>query len=159
MIRGISDKKDELEQKIKDLETKNEELTNNWKRALADYQNLTKRIAEEKQELGVFVAKDLLKKILEILDLLEEAQKHLKDPGLDLIIKKFQTFLEQEKVVRIETKDKVFDPRTMECVEVREGNEEEKIAEEVSAGYKLDEQVLRVAKVKVFKKQIKGDYM
>ena len=161
----IKQEKEELERLIKDLEEK-------WKRALADYQNLEKRVASQRQEVAALAAKDLILKLLPVGDNLNLATRHLKDQGLDLTVRHFWQVLTDEGLTKIEVEGKEFDPREMECVEVIEGEKEGKVAEEVRAGYYLKDRVLRVAQVKVFKKKInykaeemakselqKGDYM
>ncbi|MDP3998432.1 MAG: nucleotide exchange factor GrpE [bacterium] len=141
------DKVAQLEILVRDLEEK-------WKRALADYQNLEKRVESRRQEVAAFAAKGLILKLLPVGDTLNLAARHLKDQGLDLAIGHFRQILESEGLEKIETEGKDFDPNEMECVEVVEGENEGKVAEEVRAGYLLEGKVLRVAQVKVFKKQI-----
>lgn len=125
-----------------------ENLENQLKRALADYQNLERRITEEK---GVWIRlanKDLILKLLPVLDNLFLAQKHISDEGLSLSVKKFLDALSDEGVERIETENKDFDPNTMECVSVIAG-EENKVLEEVRPGFIMNETVLRPAQVLV----------
>lgn len=123
-------------------------LENQLKRALADYQNLEKRIAEEKSSWIKAANKDLLLKLLPGLDSLLLAQKHTQDSGIGLSIKHFLDILEQEGVRKIETIGRDFDPNLMEAVSTAEG-ENGKIIEEVRSGYTLFGQVLRPAQVVV----------
>lgn len=150
----IDDKKNEFEQKIEELETKNEELTDNWKRALADYQNLEKRIVQDKQELAKYTNQKILREILEIFDTLVKASEHLKDQGLKLIVDKFLGVLKENGVTKIEVLGKKFNPQLMECIEVIKSEKEDEVLEEVRTGYLLYDRVLRVAQVKVGKKVI-----
>ncbi len=138
-----NDKKDE-----KKIENQEIELENQLKRALADYQNLEKRIAEEKSNWIKLANKDLILKLLPVLDNLFLAQKHIQDEGLNLSIRKFLEILSEEGVQRIKTEDSEFDPNTMECVSVQ-GGEEGKVLEEVRPGFVLNETVLRPAQVTV----------
>jgi molecular chaperone GrpE len=130
-----------------------EDLTNRWKRALADYENLEKRINAEKNEFVKFANAKLLLKILPALDTLEKANNHLKDEGLGLAMKQLADGLEAEGLMRIETRGKDFDPQLMECTDTVEGDEGKAI-EEVRPGYMLNERVLRVAQVRVGKQKI-----
>ncbi|EKD95622.1 MAG: hypothetical protein ACD_24C00415G0001 [uncultured bacterium] len=57
--------------------------------------------------------------------------------------------MEEEGIKRIETVNKNFDPKLMECVEVVEDKEKDRVIEEVRAGYILGDKLLRVASVKV----------
>ena len=123
-----------------------ENLGNQLKRALADYQNLERRITEEKGAWIRMANKDLILKFLPVLDNLFLAQKHIQDDGLNLSIQKFLDVLKEEGVEQIETKGRDFDLHKMECVSVQEG-EENKILEEVRPGFVIDEIVLRPAQV------------
>ncbi len=123
-------------------------LENQLKRALADYQNLEKRIAEEKSSWIKTANKDLILKILPVLDNLFLAQKHIEDVGLNLSIRKFLDVLREEGVERIEVSGKDFNPHAMECVGVSEG-EENKVLEEVRPGFIINNETLRPAQVVV----------
>ena len=125
-------------------------LENQLKRALADYQNLEKRIAEEKSSWIKAANKDLLLKLLPGLDSLILAEKHTQDEGVKLSIKHFLDILELDGVKKIETVGKDFDPNFMEAVSTTQG-EDGKIIEEVRTGYTLFDQVLRPAQVVVGK--------
>ena len=139
----ISDECEELRQKAEDFE-------NNYKRALADYQNLQKRVSEEKSEWIRSANKDLLLRLLPVLDTLILAEKHLKDQGLTVSINHFLDTLKAEGVTRIKTVGEEFNPHLMECVTTEDG-EENKVLDELRAGYLLYDKVLRPAQVKVGK--------
>jgi len=141
------DKSSKLKQQVKELE-------DNWKRALADYQNLEKRVALEKQEFAKWANSNLILKLLPILDTLKKAEKQLKDQGLSLTVKQFWGILENEGLTKIEVLGREFNPEEMECVEVTEGNQENVVAQEINPGYRFKDKVLQVAKVKVFKKPV-----
>lgn len=134
-------------------ENKKTELEEQIKRVLADYQNLEKRIAEEKKDWIKNSNKNLLLRLLPSLDTLMRASEHVEDQGLKLAISQFQDALKGEGIEKIQTEDQQFDPNTMEAVEVGEG-EEGKVLSEVRAGYLLNGEVLRAAQVKVGKKEI-----
>ncbi len=117
---------------------------------MADYQNLEKRVAEEKAGLTKTANRQLLLRLLPALDALFLAEEHTKDQGVVLSIKHFLDILENEGVKKIETKGHDFDPKLMECVQTSEGKEG-KVIEELRPGYMLDNKVLRVAQVSVGK--------
>lgn len=165
MTKKTDKQREELKNQVEDFENK-------WKRALADYQNLEKRVESQKSEFAKCAAKDLILKLLLVGDTLNLAAKHLNEQGLDLAVKQFWQVLEGEGLQKIEVAGKEFDPSEMECVDVIEGKTEGKVAEEIRPGYRLNGKVLRVAQVKVYKKKInekveelakeelqKGDYM
>lgn len=147
------------------------DLENQLKRALADYQNLTKRVSEERGEYVRVANRALLLRLLPVLDTLMLAKKHIDNEGVRLSVAQFLDALKAEGVMRIETVGKSFDPHCMECVETEMG-EEGKVLDEVRAGYTMAGNVLRAAQVKVGKKEPeeqeeerakeelgKGDYM
>lgn len=140
--------------KIKELEDKLEEVTNNWKRALADYQNLERRLTQEREILHTLLCAGIILKFLPILDNLEKATLHIKDDGLSMVVKQFKETLASEGVSEIEIKDGKFDPNFCEAVGVVQGKDEGKIAQVIEKGYQLDGKVIRTAKVKVFKKEL-----
>ncbi len=137
------DQKEELKKKV-------EELENHLKRTLADYQNLEKRVAEERQQLIKSANRELILRLLPALDTLILAKKHTNDQGLELAIQQLFDILEREGVKKIETLEKNFDPKYMECVATVEG-EEGKVIEELKPGYLLNDSVLRPAQVSVGK--------
>ena len=126
-------------------------LENQLKRALADYQNLEKRIAEEKSSWIKAANKDLLLKLLPGFDSLLLAEKHTEDEGVKLSIKHFLDILEQEGVRKIETVGKDFDPNFHEAVaqEYSEGKKPNEIIKEFQKGYILNGRLVRPAKVVV----------
>jgi molecular chaperone GrpE len=128
-----------------------EEWKNKYLRALADYQNLEKRVAGEKTELRRFAAEVVISRILPTLDTLAKAKAHIQDPGLDLAYKELEGALTDLGVKKINVLGKEFNPHEMECIEVVAG-EDNKVMEELLPGYTLHEKVIRVAQVKVGKK-------
>jgi molecular chaperone GrpE len=123
-------------------------LENKWKRALADYQNLEKRISTQQASYVKLASVGVIDKLLPVLDDLKRAAAHIKDTGIELIVKRFEEVLESEGVLKIEALGKVFDPSIMECVEMTEG-EANVVIEVLQEGYQIDSTVIRPAKVTV----------
>ena len=136
------------DKKIKKLEKKISELENRWKRALADYLNLEKRIEKEKESWVKFSNAVLIDKLLGVLDDLERAEKHFKDKGLTMAVDQLRRILQSEGVEEIGAQGKRFDAEAMDCVAVVKGAKNV-VVEVVNKGYKLRGRVLRPAKVKV----------
>ena len=132
------------------LQERIQELENNWKRALADYRNLEKRVREEKEEVIKFTNAMLLARFLGILDGMEMMQEHVKDTGLRLLVNEFKKILEQEEVLEINPLGEKFDPNKMEAVEMVAG-EENAVLVVLQKGYLFKDKILRPAKVKVGK--------
>lgn len=130
------------------------ELENNWKRALADYQNLQKRFVEEKESVIRFANVTLLMRMLPVLDNLELMSAHNKDEGLKMTIKEFERVLDEEGLEEIKVKGKKFDAKTMDAVETVTGKAGY-VVEVIQKGYLLRDKILRPARVKVGQKKEK----
>lgn len=147
---GIPSKKiqENYENQIKELQDKVESLDNSWKRALADYNNLEKRTAEEKEHFLTLVKIQVMEGFLPFFDNLEKIQEHSKDEGLKLTLKDLQKVLKNIGVEEIEAEGKDFDHNTMEAIEVQKG-EKNKVLKIIQKGYLLNGILLRPAKVAV----------
>ncbi len=123
-------------------------------RALADYDNLSKRIERERQDLSKIASVGLVVRLLPVLDNLESAQVHLKDQGLAITVGEFKKVLDEEGLTEIKPKvGDEFNEEIMEAIEVVKGVSDNKIAETVLTGWKFtDGMVVRHAKVKVSNK-------
>jgi len=124
------------------------------KRTLADYQNLERRIEEERRMLSKLSSLLLIEKLLPILDNLESAQMHINDEGLELVIKQFKEVLSSEGISEIQADGQTFDPNLHEAIEIQEGQEDNKIVKVINKGYKIDDKVIRPAKVVVVRKNV-----
>lgn len=142
----------------KNLEKQIADLDEQLKRALADYQNLQRRVLNEKSDLVKYANQELLKNLLPSFDNLYLAEKYIKDEGVKLTVQKLTENLENEGVRKIEVLNKRFDPDTMECVEVLEkdsstgSGKEDLVVEEMRPGFMLFDKVIRPAQVKVANK-------
>ncbi len=142
----------ELEKQVAALTIQLDERTNQWKRALADYQNLDKRVGEERIDFVRYAAKNFIVRLLAIVDDFEKAQAHVKDQGLGLALKKLFELLKQEGVEKIDTLGKEYDIHSMEALVTEEGKDDGKVLEELRSGYTMHGAILRPAQVKVSKK-------
>lgn len=129
-----------------------EELKAQLARALADYDNLRKRMDREKEIWTKFSSSMVLAKLLPVLDIIEAAQKHITDQGLAIGISEFKRILTEENLKEIKPKQgESFDSALFEAIESVTGGMTGKVAELVLPGWKLEPgQVLRYAKVKVY---------
>lgn len=139
-----TDKDLDLEQ-----ESRAEQLEDQLKRVLADYQNLERRVNEERRLLGQLSTALVIEKFLPVLDNLENAQNHLQDQGLEMVLKQFKEILASEGVEEIEAEGQIFDPHLHEATEVQEGKKDGVIVKVNTKGYKIEDRVLRPAKVTV----------
>ncbi len=127
-------------------------------RALADYDNLSKRVDRERQDLAKIASVGIVVRLLPVLDNLESAQVHLKDQGLAISIVEFKKVLNEEGLSEIKPGiGEKFDENTMEAIEVvkdvsNNNMSEAEIVEVVLPGWKFEDgTVVRHAKVKVSK--------
>jgi molecular chaperone GrpE len=115
-------------------------------RALADYQNLEKRVRDERSEIIRASNRELVLRFLPILDTLELAQKHEENSTLKVVIDQFSATLKSDGVVKIQTLGEKYDPMTMEVVTTGKGKEGV-VIQEVRTGYLLHDKLLRPAQV------------
>jgi molecular chaperone GrpE len=151
MVKIKENKKDDI------VDEKVHELENKLTRALADYDNLRKRIDREKDKLFRFANRGVVERFLIIYDMLIQAQEHINDSGIAIIMEEFRKILYEEGVEEIEVKkgDK-FDEDLFEAVEAEKASKgnEGKISEVILTGWKYkDGPVIREAKVKVYEKK------
>jgi len=128
------------------------ELEENWKRALADYKNLERRVSEEKDVLIKFANFVFIERLIPVLDNLETLATHVKDGGLTLIVKQLTDLLKDDGVEEVRVLGEEFDPSEMEASETVEGDDG-KVVEVVRKGYKMQDKILRPARVKVGKRK------
>ncbi|WKZ25295.1 MAG: nucleotide exchange factor GrpE [bacterium] len=145
--------------KTNDKKINNEEfdaMKNQLARAMADYSNLQKRTEEERGTMYKLSSISFMTKILPIVDNLKQAQEHLKDGGISIIIGQLETLAKEEgfEEIKIQVGDQ-FNELTSEVTEVVETDKElddNSISEVVQSGWKYqDGTTVRHARVKVFK--------
>lgn len=129
-------------------------LDSNWKRALADYQNLVKRVESDKKDFVTYATANIVSKLLPTLDILELAAAHSQDQGVTMAVRQFQDTLLSEGLEVIDPKiGENYDHLLHECIETVSGEPNDTLAEIVSKGYKLHDFIIRPARVKVYKSE------
>lgn len=137
-----------------------EELEHYAKRIQADFENYKRRAQEDRADLVRYANTDLILQILPVLDNFRLAVKHLpKDledhawvAGIRHIETQLEQILQGEGVDTIPTIGQQFDPALHEAIEEIESKKPPgEIVEEIQAGYRLQNKVIRHAKVKVAK--------
>ena len=137
-----------------------EELKDKYLRSVAEFDNYRKRTLKEKAELILNGGEKAITAILPILDDMERAianGQKTDDPavlreGIELIFTKFNKTLESLGVSKIETEDADFDTDIHEAIAMVPGmgdDKKGKVLDCVQTGYKLNEKVIRHAKVAV----------
>jgi molecular chaperone GrpE len=143
---------------LEELQQKIEELTLALQRERADATNIRRRHDEEITRLRTHLKAGLIKDLLPVIDNFERALKHvpadLADTdyvkGVQGVVKQFEKTLGDIGVERIKTVGEHFDPHLHEAVSLEEGDgKHEVVSEELQAGYKIGDEVVRHAIVKV----------
>jgi molecular chaperone GrpE len=133
-------------------------LTEALQRERADATNIRRQHEEQMANLRNVVKANVVRDLLPVIDNFERALKHvptdLQDndyiKGIEGIVKQFEKTLSDMGVDRIPTVGEPFDPRYHEAVSLEEGEgDREIISEELQAGYKVGDDVIRHAMVKV----------
>ncbi len=150
--KPVEPKKEEPKVEVPDHKQSAEEFKNKYLRALADYQNLEKRVREEKMAVREDVTFQLLLRLLPFLDNLEQAEIFIKDKGLEMVRKQYFQALEEIGIKEIEVLGREFDPHIAEAIDSVEGEKDNIMVEVLRKGYRYGEKVLRPAQVKVSKK-------
>lgn len=147
----IKKQKPDLQIEIQQFQQRIDELDGNWKRALADYKNLEFRTEKAVRDALVFGNKNLISRLLKILDDLGLAIEHHPDQTWAKLTRdEMKTILTDEGVSEIEVLGKPFNPNEMECIGKAEG-EENTVVKIVQTGYKIHDQILRPVRVEVGK--------
>lgn len=147
---NFKEKIEELKESLEKCEQEKEEYLSGWKRSRANFLNYKKGEQERLEKVKEEAKKGFILKILPVLDSFDRAEENteLKE-GVQQIKKELQSILAREGVERIDTSQK-FDPNLHEAVEQLPSDKEKgTIIEEVTAGYKYKDQVIRAAEVKV----------
>ena len=149
---GKKNKKDKKDEKI-------EELTDRLTRQMAEFDNFRKRTEKEKSQMYEIGARDIIEKILPIVDNFERGLSSMPEEekatpfaeGMEKVYKQLMTTLESIDVKPIEAVGKEFDPDFHNAVMHVEDEElgENIIAEEFQKGYTYRNNVVRHSMVKV----------
>jgi len=128
-------------------------------RALADYDNLRKRIERQKEEFERYANIKLAIRLLPVLDVLKQAQNHLKDPGVAITVSEFENALKEEGIEEIKVKPgDEFNPQFQEVTDALSGGKKGTVAEVLLSGWRFTEgRVIRPAKVKVYGEKSKNE--
>ena len=135
------------------------ELMDKVKRQLAEFENFRNRTEKEKSQMYAVGAKDVIEKMLPVVDSFERGIKSIPEEekespvasGMEMIYKQLMTALTDLGVTPIEAVGREFDPNIHNAVMHVEDEEagENTIVEEFQKGYKYKDAVLRYSMVKV----------
>lgn len=147
-----SGKKDPKDAKI-------EELQDRLRRQMAEFDNFRKRTEKEKSAMYEVGARDIIEKILPVLDNFERGLAAVPEDekgssfaeGIEKIYKQFVKTLEDAGVEAIEAKGQQFDPNLHNAVMHVEDDQfgENEVSQELQKGYKYRGTVVRHSMVQV----------
>lgn len=149
-----------LEKELEETKKTIEEQKDKYLRLSAEFDNYRKRTMKEKAELIKNGGEKAISAILPILDDLERALQNMQKAdnvqsmyeGLDLIFQKFHKVLAQEGLQKMEPVGETFDTDYHEAIALVPAPDEAqkgKVLDCVQTGYKLNDKVIRHAKVVV----------
>ncbi len=153
----------ELEKKNKELEEiryKMSDINDKYLRLSAEFDNYRKRTLKEKTDLIKTAGGDVLADVLPVMDDFERALQSMENAenvdavkdGVNLIFNKFKEFIKSKGIVEIEAINQEFDTDLHEALTKIPAPSEElkgKVVDVIQKGYKIEEKVIRYAKVVV----------
>ena len=136
------------------------DLKDKYLRQVAEFDNYRKRTLKERAELILNGGEKTITALLPVLDDMERAIQNgakTDDPevlreGMNLIYQKLMKVLESQGVTKIDTADADFDTNLHEAVALVPGmgdDKKGKVIDCMATGYKLNDKVIRYAKVAV----------
>lgn len=140
-------------------EEQQDEYLAGWKRALADYENLKRDMNADLEESRKRIKTSFAHNLLPVADNFHQAVNHapeLEDKnaqnwlqGVIFIEKQLEEVMQSLGLEKITTIGETFDPNLHESAGARseKGKKDQEILEEVQAGWKLGESIIRPAKV------------
>lgn len=151
---------DALNSALEEAKKKEQDNLEGWQRERADFSNYKKRIERDQENAKNSFKADVLKAFLPVLDDLELAYSHRPEDGeaaswaqgIELIIRKFHSLLENDGLKQIDVKagDKL-DPNIHMAVSSEDSDEfgSEEIIEVLQNGYRIGDKIIRPAIVRV----------
>jgi molecular chaperone GrpE len=156
LLEGADEAKKPAEPEIKVAE-----YLAGWQRAKADFANYKKDEIQRFEEFAKYSSADIIKEFIIVLDSFDLALAALQkngpvEKGVYMIRTQIEDILKKRGIEKIEIKTgSDFDPSISEAIAFVESEEPEgTVLEEIEAGYKLYEKVLRPARVKISKGKI-----
>lgn len=151
---------EKLQQSLDEAEARITDLQDKYLRLSAEFDNYRKRTIKEKSEIIKTAAEKTITAILPVLDDMERALLNMQKSddaqalreGMELINAKFLKILSQEGLNKIETEGANFNTDFHEAIAMIPAPSEDqkgKVLDCVQTGYKLNDKVIRHAKVAV----------
>ncbi|HTN45155.1 MAG TPA: nucleotide exchange factor GrpE [Flavipsychrobacter sp.] len=138
------------------------EMKDKYLRLMAEFDNVKRRNAKEKEELRQTAGKDLMQSLLVVVDDMDRASRQMETStdvekikeGVTLVFNKLRHTLQQKGLKKMESLHTDFDADLHEAItEIPAGDETMvgKVMDEIEPGYYLNDKLIRFAKVVVGK--------
>ncbi|MBI2046193.1 MAG: nucleotide exchange factor GrpE [Parcubacteria group bacterium] len=159
--KGSVEKIKKLKDELKACQKEKQEYLDGWQRAKADFINARKEEEKNRAQVAQFAKEGMLHEILPVVDSFDmafrdkEAWARVDEnwrKGVEYIYQQFVSILENNGLAPIESLGKHFDPTLhspIESVPVEEKDKDGIVLEVVQKGYRMNDRVLRPAKVKI----------
>ena len=152
--------KETVEVKEPSAEEKIAELNDKYLRLYSEFDNYRKRTSKERIELFKTAGQDIMTDLVPVMDDFERALQNMDKKGdvktirkgVDLVYNKFKTTLENKGLKPFKSIEQDFDPEIHEAITKIPAPSKKlvgKVVDEIEKGYKLNEKVIRYAKVVV----------
>lgn len=147
----------DLDALLADAEAKKDEYLELAKRTQADFENYRKRMAAEVQAAALRGKAAVARELIEAVDNLERALESTGEGpeglagGVEMVLRGMREALTRNGIEALDPKDEKFDPNLHEALSTVpvEGTEAGQVVEVMQKGYRLDEQLIRPARVVV----------
>jgi molecular chaperone GrpE len=154
-----------VEEEVAQAEKKHEdvEYKEKYYYLAAEMQNMQRRFDKEKESLLKYGSEKILRDLLDVVDNFERTLGFIRNDnddkvkniaiGIDMINKQFMETLQKHGLVQVDALGKMFDPNFHEALaqQPSEGKEDMEVIQVHQNGYKLNERLIRPAKVVVVK--------
>jgi molecular chaperone GrpE len=145
---------DELEK----LKSENEELKDKYLRLYSDFENYKRRTNKERIEMYKMAGQEVLKSLIPVVDDFDRAEKSFTnatdilalEQGIKLVSGKFKSTLEHQGLKAYTSIGEAFDADLHEAITSIPAPSDDlkgKVVDEIEKGYKLQDKVIRFAKV------------
>ncbi|MBU4451149.1 MAG: nucleotide exchange factor GrpE [Actinobacteria bacterium] len=162
-VKELQEEIDLLRKELSHYKKIEEEYLDRLKRVHADYDNYRKRVLKEQVDIILRANKELIEKLLPVIDSFEQALEMGEDlksvgddfyKGVKMIFGKLMDVMQKEGIAVINPAGEEFNPHICEAVitESVKDVEEGTVLEVLRKGYKLNDFLIRPAVVKVCKK-------
>ena len=161
--KGSLEKLKTLREKIKGLEKEKQEYLDGWQRARADYANLQKTSDDDKKRFRALFEEGFIEELIPVVDSFSMAMANKEAwekvdlnwrTGVEYIFQQLMNVLESHNLTLFGNVGEAFDPAKYEAVseeEITDTSKDHTIAKVIQKGFMIGENVIRAARVTVYK--------